>query len=233
MPTSVPVPARSPGDLLTSALWNAQVKDNINKLLDKGHRTLTVAQFAALTGLEGTKGVVAGDEVYLEVDAANGVLWHLVYESGETTYKWRFLGGPPLLSEVFAAETTNSAAYTALATAGPAIALPRAGDYDVEISAQIFPSANVAGSNNAGDMSYDIGGTAATSNERIVARVSGGGFQSSNFNIDGGGYFTRTRRKAGLTSVTLTAKYRQNESGTVEFARRLMRVVPTRIRHDA
>src|SRR4051812_28535348 len=110
MPMSTPMPTKSAGDVLTSSLWNSYLRDNLNKLLNQGHRVLTVAQFTALTGLEGTKGTVAPDEVYLEVDSTNGIQWHLAYESGETTYKWRCIGGPPMYSEIVTSESTSSAA---------------------------------------------------------------------------------------------------------------------------
>lgn len=219
MPTSVPVPTKSSGDLLTSSLWNSYVRDNVNKLLERGHRVLTVAQFAALTGLEGTKGTVAPDEVYLEVDATNGILWHLGYESGETTYKWRSLGGcRPLHSEVTTSESTTSATYAALTTAGPSIALPRAGDYDVEHGGNITAQGNIAAR-----MSYDIGGTGAVDADcvRVDAPSASGGASTA-----------RRRRKAALTSVTLTSKYKTS-TGTSVFEARWISVSPVRIRHDA
>lgn len=221
MPTSVPQAAVSAGNILTSTLWNAAVKDNINKLLSTGHRTLTVAQFTALTGPEGTKGVVAGDEVYLEVDAANGILWHLVYESGEATYKWRCIGGRPLLSEVTATEGTASLTYAALTTPGPSVALPRAGDYDVEIYAHIF--LDTTGS--TGYMSYDIGGTGAVDADSIQPGKSG----SAQITWP----TSRLRRKTGLATSTLTAKYKQSLAVSGTFSFRVMRVDPVRIRHDA
>jgi opacity protein-like surface antigen len=138
------MPTKSSGDVLTSALWNTYVRDNIDKLLSRGHRVLTVAQFAALTGPEGTKGTVAPDEVYLEVDATNGIQWHLAYESGEPTYKWRFLGGPPLQATVTASETTTATSPGDLATVGPSITLPRGGDYaadwSVALGANVVPT---------------------------------------------------------------------------------------------
>lgn len=216
MPTSVPVPDKTAGDVFTEAMWDSFIKDNINKLLDRGHRVLTVAQFAALTGLEGTKGTVAPDEVYLEVDAANGIEWHLAYESGEATYKWRFLGGPPLYSTVSAVETTTSSTYTALATAGPSIALPRAGDYDVETG--FLRIGGTAG--HEMHMSYDIGGTGAADADRVAA-VS---VPTSVF---------RGNRKTALTAVTLTAKYRTAAGQTGGAADRTMAVRPVRLRHDA
>lgn len=213
MPTSVPLTTKNPGDVLTSTLWNTQLKQNLDKLLNAGHRTLTVAQFAALTSPEGTKGVVAGDEVYLEVDATNGVIWHLVYESTETTYKWRFLGGPALYSEVVATEVTGGTVYQALTTAGPSIPLPRAGDYDVNVGAGAF---GVAASSF---MSYDIGGTAAVDADGYFVNPGAGNLASSG---------SRPRRKTALTAVTLTAKYKSAVTGQ-SFLNRWMQVTPARL----
>lgn len=218
MPVStLPITAVTGANILTSVMWNAIVKDNLNKLLNQGHRVLTVAQFGALTGLEGTKGVVAPDEVYLEVDATNGVQWHLAYESGEPTYKWRFLGGPPLYFEVAASESTASAPFVALATSGPSIPLPRAGDYDVVIGSYLQPSATSSAS-----MSYDIGGTGAVTADQIETQGAGGGAANV-------GNYSRKRRKAALTAVTLTAKYGSSAGQTNTFKNRWMEVVPVRL----
>jgi hypothetical protein len=218
VPSLTPVPTKSPGDVLTSSLWNSYVRDNINKLLDRGHRVLTVAQFGALTGLEGTKGSVAPDEVYLEVDATNGIQWHLAYESGETTYKWRFLGGPPMYSEVATSETTASTSYVALATAGPSVTLPRSGDYDVGTG---FTGDNTTAGTQS--MSYDIGGTAAVDADRAVEGADNAAHINS---------VMKRRRKTGLTPVTLTSKYKTT-ANTGRFEGRSMSVTPVRIRHDA
>lgn len=221
MPMLTPMPTKSPGEIFTSGLWNSYLRDNIDKLLTRGHRVLTVAQFSALTALEGTKGAVAPDEVYLEVDSTNGILWHLAYESGEVTYKWRFLGGPPMLSEVATAETTTSTTYAALATAGPSITLPRSGDYDIETGT------GKSTGGQAAIMSYDIGATAAVDADAVYAGDPLGSGSTS------GGNASRYKRKAALTPVTLTAKYKGGAAGTVGFQHRSLRVRPVRIRHDA
>lgn len=213
MPATVPVPTKSPGDVLTSALWNTYVAGNINKLLNQAHRRLTVSQFNALTGIED------GDEVYLEVDATNGIEWHLVYDSSETTYKWRFVGGSPLVAEVTTAEATGGTAYAALTTAGPSIALPRAGDYDVEIGAKVTG----ASASSSGFMSYDIGGTGAVDADSVNQGIGGGGTQG--FGPTEG---SKMRRKAALTAVTLLAKYKHAGSSTT-IANRGIRVTPVRI----
>lgn len=206
MPISVPVPAKLAGDVLTATNWNSHIKDNVNKLLERGHRVLTVAQFAVLTSVED------GDEVYLEVDAANGIMWHFRYVLAESTYKWRFLGGPPLSSFVATGETMANTAYVALTAPGPSVTIPRSGDYDVELGFE--------GGNGAGIMSYDIGGAGAADGDGATGRWP----ESAR----------REHRKTGLTPVTLTAKYKfLSEQANCSFAKRAMSVRPVRIRHDA
>ncbi len=205
MPTNVPVPDKTSGDLFSEAMWDLYIKENVNKLLSTGHRVLTVAQFAALTAPED------GDEVYLEVDATNGIVWHLRFVAAETTFKWRFLGGAPMVSEVQTAEATGSLSYVSLTTAGPSVALPRSGDYDVQIGMQM-------GAGMPGFMSFDVGGASAVDADN--ARGEGASHSS-------------LRRKAGLGLVTLTAKYKSNDGTARTFLNRRMAVWPVRIRHDA
>ena len=213
MTATVPVPDKSPGDLLTTTLWNTYVAANLNKLLNQGHRKVTVAQFAALTGIED------GDEVYLEVDGASGIEWHLVYRSAEATYKWRFLGGPPMKSEVMTYETTASTAFAALATAGPSIALPRAGDYDVRVASNLRNDTDTRYTTH----SYDIGVTGA-SDDDSATYTRGTGLSAASVAAD--------RRKTGLTAVSLVSKYRVNAGTGTAGLRRLI-VQPVRLRHDA
>jgi hypothetical protein len=182
---------------------------------------LTVAQFGALVTPEGTKGTLAPDEVYLEVDAANGIQWHLAFESGETTYKWRFLGGPPLFSEVAGGAAVASAAYVDLG--GPSVTLPRSGDYDVEVGFDLVTT-------TAGDQgtwcSYAIGGTGAVDADAAstgLAAIQGGP----------GTVGPRPRRKTGLTPVALTAKGRGGSAQSRTLSNRTLKVTPVRVRHDA
>lgn len=99
---------------------------------------VTVAQFAALTPID-------GDEVILIADAANGVMWHFRYNAGSASaLKWEFIGGPPMTAWV---DTSESHAYAAdqnqfvdLATVGPQVLAPRGGDYRSIASAQMLHS---------------------------------------------------------------------------------------------
>ncbi|HMS83613.1 MAG TPA: hypothetical protein PKD12_08185 [Nitrospira sp.] len=84
-----------------------------------------------VTALPGSP--VDGQEVYFQSTAmaAAGVIWHLRYRSGASgSYKWEYLGGPPLSSAL-----ANPGQQTTINTfqdlAGPTVALPLAGDFDV------------------------------------------------------------------------------------------------------
>lgn len=177
-------------------------------------------------GLAGVAGVSAtppgsptdGMIWRLPAVAGSGIYWFFQYDSSQATYKWVFNGGPPWLAEVATAETTASAAYAALATAGPSIALPRAGDYLVEIGCRI-------GNNTASTttfMSYDIGATGAVDADGVILSV---GASTSNSATN---HNTHARSKNSASAQTLTAKYKTN-GGTATFADRVMRVTPIRI----
>jgi hypothetical protein len=204
------------GQTFTDTMWGSYLRDNINKLLNQGHRVLTVAQFAALTGLEGTKGVVAPDEVYLEVDSVNGVQWHLAYESGEPTYKWRYLGGPPLVSTVLTSEATSSATYVDLATSGPTITVARGGDYDVKVAAY----AQSTTANDISVVSYTVGAT--VSSDVWAARMACNAFGF------GGAADREWRQAAVAASAAVKAQYRTN-NGPTTFSNRRIAVRPVRI----
>lgn len=161
-----------------------------------------------------TVNLFHGMEIIYQADATNGRNWYLKYNlNSASAFKWECIGGRPLVSEVATDQTTASVSYIALGTAGPSIALPLAGDYDVEFGAVC----GVSGVGN-GFMSYDTGGTAATDAEGQQNAVVSGVANS----------LMRARRRTGLTAVTLTAKYRA-VSGTCSFGNRWMRVMPVRV----
>lgn len=158
-----------------------------------------------------------GDLWLLPADATNGVEWLFKYNAGSASAnKWEFIGGAALYAEVATSETTSSATYAALATAGPSIALPRVGDYDVAIGCGLLNAS--AGAFNF--MSYDIGGTGAVDADAISDQTG----STSNWQQP-----MRTRRKAGLTAVTLTAKYKSPSATVASFQNRFMSVVPVRV----
>jgi len=77
--------------------------------------------------------------------------WHFRYNaSSSSAYKWEFVGGSELRSDVGTSETTSSASYVELTTP-QRLTLPRAGDY----AGTFFVSAT---SNTAGDTLQVTGG---------------------------------------------------------------------------
>lgn len=97
---------------------------------------VTTTQFNALTPTDGM-------EVYLIVDATNGVNWHLRYNAAQTTYKWEYLGGAPLYAEVVTAEGSPGAYGDA--TTVISITAPRAGVYDLGHDVGLFIDSAGAG----------------------------------------------------------------------------------------
>jgi len=74
---------------------------------------------------------VDGQE-YILVDSLTNPTyqWRFRYNASSTSpYKWEFVGGAPLRSWVAASEATTSTPYVDLATVGPSITAPRAGEY--------------------------------------------------------------------------------------------------------
>lgn len=157
-------------------------------------------------------GSFNGQDFYYAL--TGGGVWHFKYNL--TSAKWDFAGGPLLTNEVATSQTTVSTAYAALATAGPSIALPFAGDYLVTLGADMWNTT----ANNGVLMSYDIGGTGAVDADATQHSLTGGEpAPMTHF---------RTKLKTGLTAVTLTAKYRA-VGGTADFQNRFMGVIPVRV----
>lgn len=173
-------------------------------------------------------GPVNGDEVYYVADATNGIVWHFKYRSASaSTYKWEYIGGAYLFSEIVtaASESTASTSYVALTTAGPSLTVPLAGDYDVTLEQTAYNSTNV----NTELMSYDIGGTGAVDADAVGNQASPASSEIPRA--------VRTRRKTfTVASTALVAKYKVGAGtgiwpGTAAIvgASRVMRVVPVRV----
>lgn len=76
-----------------------------------------------------------GDLWILPADA-NGRLWAFRYNATSgSSFKWEFIGGNDLYAYVSTSQTTSSASYADMATVGPSITVPRAGDYTGEFGA--------------------------------------------------------------------------------------------------
>jgi hypothetical protein len=155
-----------------------------------------------------------GFEVFYAADASSGVVWHLRYRSGGGTYKWEYVGGPPMFDEVTTVQSRTNIAYGALTTAGPSVTVPLAGEYEVWIGATVTPPAGVIGL-----MSYDIGGTGAADADAV--RVHGNAAQAS---------CNRPRVKTiSSASTALVSKYRETVATGTSWQDRWMSVRPVRV----
>lgn len=146
----------------------------------------------------------------------SGFAWQFMYNANSaSSLKWEFIGGGALTAAVATSESTSSTTYAALATAGPSVALPFAGDYEIIIGCTASNSAS--GSSDC-VMSYDIGATGAVDADSVKS-VAG----TSTVTME------RTASKTGLSAVTLTTKYKTVSGGTATFANRYISVRPTRV----
>jgi hypothetical protein len=162
---------------------------------------------------------VDGQEVILTDSLTAGTYqWRLRYVAGRASNRWLFVGGPPVFAEIATQEGTASTSFVALATAGPSLVIPVAGDYTVDHGFAMHGSAGGAG----GAMSYDIGGVAAVDADSAAA------MQQAGTAVDERSVMFSRRKSLG--AVTLTAKYRNwNVAGTVTFGKRWMRVWPVAV----
>jgi hypothetical protein len=80
--------------------------------------------------------------VYYLADAANGIVWHLRYRAASSSpYKWECVAGGALIAEVGAGGTVIGSIYALPSGSNAAVALPLAGDYEVQVFANVQTSA--------------------------------------------------------------------------------------------
>jgi len=170
-----------------------------------------------LSALPGS--AIDGQEIMYLADSTNGVGWHLKYRAAEAgSFKWYYIGGPPLVAVQAALDSITSTTYAAPPTnAGPSITVPLAGDYDVRV--RFRGDANAANGNCF--YSYAVGATAAIDGDAAALAVSAS-------TVDSITSVKRTR-KTGLAAATaLAARYKVG-GGTGRAYEREMQVWPVRV----
>lgn len=214
-------PAGPNGTAIVSEQPSAPASPVIGQLwIDTDESPPTTANTAEVIVTSLPTSPVDGQIVNYLADATNGVVWRLRYRSGSSSaYKWEFIGGAPLSSEVTTTQSLSSATYADLTTAGPTIIVPLAGDYDVGIGAYMATGTTV---DTYMAMSYAIGGTAASDLDAIWHRTPGSAiaYQSA----------ARNRRKPGLSATTnLISKYRAGGAYSMTWGYRWMTALPVRV----
>lgn len=157
-----------------------------------------------------------GDEIYFAADAANGVIWHLRYRAAASgSYKWEFLGGPPIVRTVLTSETRSTTTFGDLTTVGPTVTAPLAGDYEISIG--------LTGThpiNGGVALASVYAGAPATDDDSCA--FSGG--SATMYHSP-----SKTVLKTGLSaSAAIKLQYR-SDGATATFFRRWISVLPVRV----
>lgn len=146
-----------------------------------------------------------------------GIFWLFAYDSSETTYKWKFVGGGPMNHSVATDESTSSATYVDLGTVGPTLTVPRAGDYIATLSIESYFTGAV-GQNLAAVKR----GAAATSDLDAVWTYAAGSTLQP---------VTHSRQVvlAALAASDVIKMQYRTAAGVAHFQNRCLTIVPLRV----
>lgn len=164
----------------------------------------------------------SGQEIYYVADSANGVVWHLRYDGTETgSYKWRYIGGPPLYAEDLASRTASLTINSWSGLGGdPQIAAPLAGDYIVELGCSMVEATTV---NCTFYLGIRVDTTEPTIGTNAVLT-----YQATNTASE---FMAQTRRVTGMVATkNFTMVHRKNvATGNVTRNGAYMTVTPVRV----
>lgn len=162
---------------------------------------------------------VNGQEIYYAADTASGVIWHFRYNgASSSSYKWEFLGGGALTASIDTNQTLSSGSgWQDLATAGPSIISPFAGDYiylarcdayyDID-QKQPAIGISINNANPAASDAFYLTVAAATSASNLMG--------SGKVNVS-------------TATHTIKIKYSRDTTGTANFRWRYLQVTPVRV----
>lgn len=194
------------GEVLTAALLNTHLRDNLNAL-----------RISYATTLPGTPA--DGDLTILVDSTSNPTYkWLLRYNAAEATYKWECVGGNPLVVTTAASSTRANTAYGDLADAAtPTFTIPNAGDWQIGISVNL----------NIGDSeafcSPMMGGTEALDADAVsVAETSGS-------TVSPAASVARTNVKLAVAASTAVKLRYKSAAGTITAKNRTLLFRPERI----
>lgn len=176
----------------------------------------------ALAGVTGTASTPPASPVdgmlwRLPAASGSGIYWLFQYDSSQATYKWVFIGGPPMSHEILTDETTSSTTYVDLTTVGPTLTLPRGGDYKTEFGAQMY---NATGS-NAAVAAIKRGAAATSDNDSIFIQNP-----TANLVLPGSRSLIITGMAA---SDVVKVQYKSSAATAAHALRRYMMITPIRI----
>jgi microcystin-dependent protein len=159
-----------------------------------------------------------GMEIYFLADAANGIVWHLRYRSAAPgSFKWEFVGGPPLIHQIDTDEGGTTTSYTDFATVGPQLTIPLAGDYIAEYGALSYQT--VASVDNY--YTPKLGAAAANDVDTALATFTGTSKLVTH---------QRTRRFNALAaSALIKMQFKMSAANAGSFRNRWLTLTPVRV----
>lgn len=171
-------------------------------------------------------GPTDGDEIYFQnvAMATAGIMWHLRYRAAAPgLYKWEVIGTPPpLYDEVPAAQaSTSGTTWVDLATVGPQITVPLAGDYMFTGELDGY----TADSASSPFVALKFGAAAVLSADRVFI------FRGASATTKGAisGRSIKRTVTAANTVVKLQYSNATNSAATVTFENRTLQVRPIRV----
>lgn len=163
-----------------------------------------------------------GTEVYYGADVAHSIYWHLRYNSGAATYKWEFLGGPPMTADNASALSPTTTTYADVSTT-PTLTLPLGGEYIITFGGR------VTSYNNAGYVALKFGSDPVVSADAVFGQgalstssVSLTVFKTETLGTETGGVVVKLQYKLGVAT---------GSGGTaVTIGDRFLNITPRRLR---
>lgn len=154
-------------------------------------------------------------------DTTLGIKYHLRYRAASASlYKWESIGSASQLTAFVATNQTRaSATYGDLATVGPSIIVPLAGDWVPTIALEAFLS--VATSFAAADI--QIGATAADAQERVVFQLNAAGGSSGAWGRE------QTYVTVAAAATTVKMVYAGDGTNNATFGQRRLALRPIRV----
>lgn len=163
-----------------------------------------------------------GTTVWLDLPAAtyspelgSDVRWLCVYDAVADLW---VVSGQPIVDMVDASESNPNAAYSDLATVGPSLTFPLAGEYLVSQGFQQNPG----GASGGNLMSYSIGGAAAADINAAQTAYTGSAVGVNE-------QHTPTMKRAhtiAADATTLVAKYRRTVANNSNLSKRWLQIEP-------
>jgi hypothetical protein len=115
-----------------------------------------------------------GQEVYFLADTGGGIIWHLRYRAASaSTYKWEFVGGPPLRVAQTSSAGIGPSAWIDIPNMANLV-VPLAGDYEADAKCACYNNGQ------AGNMGFGIAVGASTPgvNDYVEHNHTGAGLRA-------------------------------------------------------